>query len=59
MMHLVLCARSKGLTIITVALMAHREMQLGGWYWHKLTCVPVERTNNMSVFRLTELAWKN
>ena len=58
MMYVVLYARSKGLTVITVALMAHRAIQLGGWHWHKLLCIPVDRNNNMSVCRTTELAWQ-
>ena len=58
MMYLVLHARSKGLTVVTVALMAHRAMQLGGCHWHKLLCILVDRTNNIHVCRTTELAWQ-
>ena len=37
-------------------MMAHRAIQLGGWHWHKLLMIPVDRTNNMSVARMTEIA---
>ena len=33
-MYIVIYAFSKGLTVITVAMMFHREIQLGGWHWH-------------------------
>ena len=58
MMCLVLYALSNVLTIITVELMDHRATQLGGLNWHEFLCIPVDRTNIMSVFRLTGLAWK-
>ena len=56
MMYIVLYARSKGLNVITCAMMCHRAIQLGGWHWHKLLCIPVDRGNNMSVYRMTEVA---
>ena len=56
MMYMVLYARSQGLTVVTVAMIAHRAIQLGGIHWHKLLCIPVDRSNNMSVYRMAELA---
>ena len=32
MMYIVIYARSKGLTVITVSIMCHRVIQLGGWH---------------------------
>lgn len=58
LMYVVLYARSRGLNVVTVAMMSHRAIQLGGWHWHKLLCIPVDRGNNMSVYRMTELALK-
>ena len=52
-MYIVIYSRSKVLTVITVFMMCHREIQLGGWHWHKLLCAPVDRGNNMSVYRMT------
>ena len=56
MMYVVLYARSKGLVVISIAMMSHRAIQLGGIHWHKLVCIPVDKSNNMSVYRMTELA---
>ena len=56
MMCCVIYARSKGLTVITIAMMSHRAIQLGSIHWHKLLCVPVDRLNNMSTYRQTEIA---
>ena len=56
MMYVVIYARSRGLNVITVAMMCHRAIQLGGWHWYKLLCIPVDRGNNMSVYRMTKLA---
>ena len=56
MMYVLIYAISKGLCIISVAMMAHRACQLGGWHWHKLLRVPVDRGNNMSVHRMIEVA---
>ena len=53
MMSLVFHAYSKVLVLVTVVLVSHRAMQLGGYHWHKLLYVPVDINNNMSVF-----AWK-
>ena len=36
MMYIVIYDRSKGLTVIIVAMIFHRAIQLGGWHWHKL-----------------------
>ena len=49
MMYIVIYAHSKGLNVITVAMMCHREIQLSGWNWNKLLCIPVDPGNNMSV----------
>ena len=49
MMYIVIYPRSKGLTVIKVAMMCNREIQLGGWNWHKLLCIPVHCGNNMSL----------
>ena len=35
-MYIVIYDRSKGLTVITVAMMFHLKIQLGGWHCHKL-----------------------
>ena len=42
--------------MITVPMMFHRAIKIGGWYWHKLLCIPVDHGNNMSVYRMIELA---
>ena len=31
-------------------------IQPGWWNWHKLLCIPVDRGNNMYIYRMTELA---
>ena len=36
MMYIVIYYRSKGLTVIKVAMMCHQAIQLGGWNWHKI-----------------------
>ena len=56
MMHSVIYARSKGLTVFTTAMMSHRAIQLSGIHWHKLLCIPVDRSNNMSTYRKTEIS---
>ena len=56
MMCVILYAMSRGLTVISTAMMAHRAIKLGGIHWHKLLSIPVDRTNNMSVARMTEVA---
>ena len=56
MVYIVIYAHSKGLTLITVAMICHREIQLGGWHWHKILCMPVYCGDNMSVYQITELA---
>ena len=55
-MYIVIYARSKGLTVITVAMMWHRSIKLGGWHWNKLLYIPVDRGNNMYFYRMIELA---
>ena len=44
------------MTVITVAIIFHWAIQLGGWNWHKLLLILVDSGNNMSVYRITELA---
>lgn len=56
MMYVVIYAQSIGLTVVTTAMMSHLAIQLGGIHWHKLLCIPVDRSNNMSNYRMTELA---
>ena len=56
MMYIVIFARSKGLTVVTVAMMCHQAIQLGGWHWHKLSFIPVDRGNNIFFYQMTELA---
>ena len=53
MMYIVICAFSEGLIVITVAMMCHQAIQLGGWHWHKLLCIPVDFDNNMSVYQIS------
>ena len=54
--YIVIYSHSKGLTVITVAMMWHLAIQLGGWHWHKLLCVPVDRGKIMYVYLMTKLA---
>ena len=51
-MYIVIYAHSKGLTVITVDMMCHQAIQLGGWYWRKLLCTPVDRGNNIYVCQM-------
>ena len=53
MMYIVIYACSKGLTVITVDMMCHRAIQLGGWHWYKCLCTPVDCGNNVSIYRMT------
>ena len=55
-MYIIIYAGSKGLTVITVAMVCHQEIQLGGWHWHKLLCMPADIGNNMSIYRIAELS---
>ena len=55
-MYILIYARSRGLITVSIAMMSHRAIQLGGIHWHKLLCIPVDHSNNMSVYRMTELA---
>ena len=34
-LYIIIYDRSKGLTVITVAMVYHQEIQLVGWHWHK------------------------
>ena len=56
MMYIVINSRSKGLAVITVAMIFHQAIQLGGWHWNKLLCIHVYLGNNMSIYRMTELS---
>ena len=56
MMYIVVYVISKGLSLMSVATLTHRAIQLGGWHWHKCLYIPVGRGNNMPVWRMTELA---
>ena len=58
MMYIVIYSRSKGLTVITFSMMCHRAIQLVGCHWNKLLCIPVYRSNKISVYQMTELAIK-
>ena len=42
--------------MVKVAIIFHQAIQLGGWHWHKNLCISVDRSNNMSVYRMTELS---
>ena len=54
MQYIVLYAISKGMNVITTAVMARRANQLGGLHIHKLFCLDV--TNGMNPHRVVELA---
>ena len=56
LMYVLIYARSRGLFTVSTAMMSNREIQLGGIHWHKLLCIPVDQSNNMSVYRMAELA---
>ena len=56
MMYIVIYDLSKVLIVIIVAMMCHRAIKLGGWYCHKLLCIPVDCGKNMSVYQITELS---
>ena len=55
-MYIVIYARSKELTVLAVAMMCHRAIQLGGDRWHKRLCIPLDRGHNMSIYPMTEFA---
>ena len=55
-MYIVIYALSKGLTVITVAMMCHRAIQLSGWHWNKLFCIAANRGKKMSINQMTELS---
>ena len=65
MVYIVIYARSKGLTLITVDMMYHREIKIGGLHWHKFyaclfivvtTCLSTKLQNlpfiNYNVFQI-------
>ena len=54
MQYIALYAASKGLNIMTTAMMARRAITIGGSHIHNLFCLPTE--NNLSVHRCAELA---
>ena len=53
-LYVSLYALSKGLLVMSVALLAKRGIQIGGTHWHKLYCIPTER--HFSIHRRAELA---
>ena len=53
-LYLSLYALSKGLTVVTTAILAKRAIQIGGIHYHKLFCLPIGK--NMSIHRKAELA---
>ena len=55
MMYIVIYAHSKGLTVITVAMMHHRAVLFGGGNLNKCLCITVDRGDNMSVYWMNEL----
>ena len=36
-------------------MVCHRAIQLDGWQWHKLVCIPVYFGNKISVYQIIEL----
>ena len=56
MMFILIYDRSKGLNVITVSMMCHWAIKRGGLHWHNFLRVLVDRGNNMSVYRMTELS---
>ena len=50
MMYNIIYACSKALTVITVFMMCHLAIQLGGCHWHNILCIPVDCGNNMHVY---------
>ena len=55
MQYILLYAISKGLNVITTAIMAKRAMFLGGKHWHYLLCIPPMK-KDFSMHRTAELA---
>ena len=53
-LYCALYAMSKGLHVLTTALLAKRAINLGGIHYHKLFCLPIGR--NLNVQRKAELA---
>lgn len=53
-LYISLYALSKGLNVMTTAILAKRARQIGGIHYHKLFCLPIG--NNLSVHRRAELA---
>ena len=37
-------------------MVCHRAIQLCGWYWHKVLCIPVDCVNNIYFHQTTEVA---
>ena len=42
--------------MIKVSIIFHKVIQLDGWCWHKLLCMPVDSGNYISVYQTTDLA---
>ena len=55
-MYIIIYARSKVSTVVSVAMLCHLAIKLGGWHFHKHLCIPVHRGYNMSVYQLTEFS---
>ena len=53
MMYIVIYACSKGITVITVAMMCHRAIKFVGWHWYKKLFIPVDFGNNISIYQMT------
>ena len=59
MMYIVIYARSKGLNVITFAMMCHQKIQLGVWHWHKSLCIPVDSGKKSLYTKLQNLPFRN
>ena len=56
MIHILIYSISKGLTVITFAIIFHQAINFGRCNWHNLLCIPIDRGNNMSFHQMIELA---
>ena len=48
--YIVIYTCSKGLTVVTDAMMCHKAIQLGRCHWYKSLCIPIDCGNKMSVY---------
>ena len=53
MLYATLYAISKGLNVVTTAMMSKSELQIGGIHWHVMLCISTEE--KASTFRRAEL----